>query len=86
MVRFKFVFVVIVLFAGLLVAETPSLDSPNLKVRISTFDSRVIAIAYYRSDAHVDYMKSLKAERKKALEAGDEERAKELEKEGESSQ
>jgi len=86
MVRFKFVLAVIVLFTGLLLAETPSIDSPNLMVRVGTFDSRAIAIAYYSSEAHDDYVENLIAERKKAKEAGDEERAKELEKEGGTSQ
>jgi hypothetical protein len=64
-------------------AETTKASSP---VRLGVFDSRAVAIAYYRSDAHMEYIKNLKAEYAAATEAGDDARAEELSHEGESSQ
>jgi hypothetical protein len=49
------------------------------KVRVGTFDSRALAMAYYRSDAFRRHMEGLRAEYEKAKEAGDEKRVKELE-------
>ena len=67
-------------------AEPPENDISESKVRVGTFDSRAMAIAYYNTEAHASYIKGLKAEHAKAVAAGDKERVKELEAEGEASQ
>jgi len=55
-------------------------------VRVGTFDSRALALAYYRSDTFNRYIKELKAKHEKAKAAGDAKRVKKLEGEGEASQ
>jgi len=55
-------------------------------VVVGTFDSRIIAVAYYNTEAHKSYIQSLKAEHAEAEASGDKERAKELEAIGEASQ
>lgn len=52
--------------------------TPAEKVRIGTFDSRAIALAYYRSDATDPHSEELTARYEKAKAAGDEERVKQL--------
>ncbi|HSM16106.1 MAG TPA: hypothetical protein VK845_03785 [Gemmatimonadales bacterium] len=52
------------------------------KVRVGTFDSRALAMAYYRSEAFVRLMTDLRGEYEKAKAAEDEKRVKELEVEG----
>ena len=52
------------------------------KVRVGTFDSRALAMAYYRSEAFNRQMNDLRAEHEKAKAAGDEKRVKELDAEG----
>ena len=91
MLRFRMMFILIIVFTTLMVFTLVGAEQPEEKIsgsmlRIGTFDSRAIAIAYYNSEAHSDYIKNLKAERDKAKEAGDEERVKELNEEGEASQ
>ena len=49
------------------------------KLRVGTFDSRAIAIAYGRSEICGQYIDSLKEKYKKAKEEGDEKLAEELE-------
>ena len=51
-------------------------------LRVGTFDSRALAMAYYRSAEFVQYMQELRAEHEKAKAAGDEKRVKELEVKG----
>ena len=51
-------------------------------VRVGTFDSRAVALAYYRSDEFRSQMAGLKAEYEKAKAAGDEKRIQELDAEG----
>jgi len=55
-------------------------------VRVGTFDSRALALAYYRSDAFNRYIKELQAKAEKAKAAGDAKRVKKLEGEGEAMQ
>jgi hypothetical protein len=67
-------------------AEPLEKEMSGSQVRIGTFDSRAIAIAYYNTEAHASYIEGLKAKHAKAAAAGDKERAKELEAEGEALQ
>ena len=69
------------LFAGITFGQTS-----KQSVVVGTFDSRVIAIAYYNSEAHISYVDSLKTEHAKAEASGDEERVMELAALGEASQ
>lgn len=72
--------------AGSALAETSAAEGDAAPVRVGTFDSRAIAMAYYRSEAHMGFIKNLKAEHAAAKAAGDDERAAELEAEGRQSQ
>ena len=69
------------LFAGITFGQTS-----KKSVVVGTFDSRVIAIAYYNTEAHKSYVEGLKTEHAEAEASGNEERAKELESIGEASQ
>ncbi len=55
-------------------------------VRVGTFDSRALALAYYRSEPFNAQIQKLKAEHEKAKAAGNEQRAKELSAEGQAQQ
>ena len=55
-------------------------------VRIGTFDSRALAIAYYRSEAFSRQINEMRAEHEEAKAAGDEGRVRELEVEGSAQQ
>lgn len=48
-------------------------------VHVGTFDSRALAIAYYRSEAFIQQIKEMRAEHEEAKAAGDEGRVRELE-------
>jgi hypothetical protein len=72
---------VILLFAGIVFGQTS-----KKSVVVGTFDSRIVAVAYYNTEANMSYVAGLKAEHAKAEASGDEERAKELEAIGEASQ
>lgn len=63
-------------------AQQSSEQTAESQVRIGTFDSRALAIAYARSEAFEQHVKELKAELERARADGDEERVKELESEG----
>ena len=52
------------------------------KVRVGTFDSRAVAMAYFATDAFKRQLSGLRAEHEKAKAAGDEKRVKELGAEG----
>ena len=52
---------------------------PVSKVQVGTFDSRALAMAYYRSELFGRQIKEMRAEYEKAKEAGDEKRVRELE-------
>ena len=86
MTRFRMILAVIVL-AGLAVyttvvavrAEQPEEKTSGSKVRVGTFDSRAVAVAYGRSENLGRYIEELTAEYEEAKTAGDETRVKELE-------
>ncbi len=90
MTRFRMTCAVIaVVLAGLAVYTTVGAQqsegkTSGSKVRVGTFDSRALAMAYYRSEAFKRQMNGLRAEYEKAKAAGDEKRVKELEAEGSS--
>ena len=67
-------------------AEDPAAKTKPAKLRVGTFDSRAIAIAYVNTDDFKQALKKLKDEHKKAKAAGDEKKAKELEAKGEAQQ
>ena len=78
------------LLGGLLVltlaAQEPAVSPQAPRVVVGTFDSRAIAVAYIRSDAHAKRLNKLRAEVEAALAearaAGDEARVAELEARG----
>jgi len=79
--------VITVVLAGL--AMYPAVGAPQSQEktsgstsRIGTFDSRALAMAYYRSEEFMRQMVEMRAEYEKAKAAGDEKRVKELEAEG----
>ncbi|MEZ5196127.1 MAG: hypothetical protein R2764_06930 [Bacteroidales bacterium] len=51
-------------------------------IRVGIYDTRVIALVYYRSEAHMEYINQLKKERNEAEKAGDEEKVALLERKG----
>jgi hypothetical protein len=69
----------IVAQASTLQSEQPKNDLSNSKVRVGTFDSRALAIAYYRTESFASHMQGLIAEHKKADDSGEKERVKKLE-------
>jgi hypothetical protein len=71
----------LLLFAGIIFGQTR-----KESVVVGTFDSRVIAIAYYNSEAHKSYVEELKSEHAEAEASGDSARAMELQAIGEASQ
>lgn len=76
----KTAFIEMVIFLMILLL-TPILIYSQEKIRIGTFDSRCVAIAYGRTD-FFKYINELKAEHEKAKAEGNEERVKELDKLG----
>ena len=64
----------LLLFAGIIFGQTS-----KKSVTVGTFDSRVIAVAYYNTEAHQSYIEDLKTEHAEAEASGDMERVKELE-------
>lgn len=71
----------LLLFAGIAFGQTLKKG-----VVVGTFDSRAIAITYYRTEATASYFEDLKTEHAEAVESGNKERVKELEAEGQASQ
>ena len=72
------------LIAGLAMSTTVGAQqsqekASGSKVRVGIFDSRAVAMAYYRSEAFGRQMNDMRAEYEKAKAAGDEKRVKELE-------
>lgn len=87
MIKFKMVCALSYVLVGLVVhpivgAEQLEQNTIGAKVRVGTFDSRAVAIAYGRSNAHRRHIEELTAEYEKAKATGDEKRVKELEAEG----
>ena len=60
-------------------AQQSQEETTGSKVRVGTFDSRALAMAYYRSEAFKRHMYGLQAEYEQAKAAGDEKRVEELE-------
>jgi Skp family chaperone for outer membrane proteins len=67
-------------------AEDPSTKTEKAKLRVGTFDSRAIAIAYVRTDDFKQALQKMKEEHKKAKAEGDEKKVKELEAKGQAGQ
>jgi hypothetical protein len=67
-------------------AEDPSTKPAKAKLRVGTFDSRAIVIAYAHSTEFNQSLNKLKQEHDKAKADGDEKKAKELEEKGKSGQ
>ncbi len=78
---------VAILLAGLTVlplataAQEPAAQAEATQVRLGTFDSRLVAIAYYRSARFGDFLAKVRAEHQRALAADDHENARRLEQE-----
>jgi hypothetical protein len=67
-------------------AENPGAEPKPAKLRVGTFDSRAVAIAYARSADFGRQIRKLKVDRDKAKADGDEKKARELEEQGQSRQ
>jgi hypothetical protein len=67
-------------------ATTSESPGTTAQVRIGVYDTRAIGLAYGRSDAATREIENLRAEHRKAVDAGDQARAAELEKQGASRQ
>ncbi|MCH7472567.1 hypothetical protein IIA79_06410 [bacterium] len=67
---------------GTVRAEQPEEETSGSKLRVGTFDSRAVAMAYFGSEAFNRELNDLRAELEDAKAAGDEQRVKELEAEG----
>ncbi len=76
----KNVSVINILIFLLFITSTVLPQPVNEKIRIGTFDSRCIALAYGRSAPFMEYVNGLRAELEKVKKEGNEERVKELEK------
>ena len=63
-------------------AQDTHAGTVDTAIVVGTFDSRAVATAYMRSDKFKEIIRELKLERMEAKEAGDEERAAELEAQG----
>ena len=63
-------------------AQTANETTKGSALRVGTFDSRALAMAYYRSDAFMDQMKEMRVKHEKAKTEGDEQLARELAAEG----
>ena len=76
-------FLIAVLIVGLAfltnaIADTPD-EKSDAKIRVGTFDSRALALAYYRSDQFSAHIKEMHKELETAKQAGDKKRIAELE-------
>ena len=67
-------------------AQDPNTKIEKAKLRVGTFDSRAIAIAYTRTEDFNQALNKLMEEHKKAKADGDEKKAKELEAKGQAQQ
>lgn len=87
MKKFKMRFALICVLTGMLgfiQVGAQKMEGKTSKsiLHVGTFDSRALAMAYYRSAEFMQYMQELRAEHEKAKAAGDEKRIKELEAKG----
>ena len=81
------VLVIVAIGGGLMVyaavgAQESQGKASGSEIRVGIFDSRAVAIAYFRSEAFNRPLKALRVEYKKAKAAGDEKRVKELDAQG----
>ena len=67
-------------------ADGPAQYAGKAEMRVGVFDSRVVALAFYRSEMHDRELELLADEHNKAKTAGDEKKAKELEARAEAGQ
>ena len=72
----------LLLLGGALLVTTAVEAQAPTRLRVGTFDSRLVALAYYRSPATKEWMQALRADINKAKVANDEKRVKELEAQG----
>ena len=71
------------LFAALMqVSHAGDLSPASPSCKIGVYDSRVVALAFYRSAEHMESLKGIQTEYVKAKSENNQERIKELEKEG----
>ncbi len=70
--------------AGMLITmqSCQNITNKDDLVKVGIYDSRIVAVAYYRSESYMDYIKQLKKERREAEEAGDKEKMAYLERKG----
>lgn len=85
-VRVGVVMGVVGLLIGAVGCGAPKTADGAGKARLGVFNTRVVALAYGRSEGHNAEVRAKMAEYKRAKEAGDEERTAELEKWGEEGQ
>jgi len=65
--------------SGILLCLQASAQTQTNKLRVGIYDSRAVAVAYANSTEFKEAMKSIEADHKKAKEAKDEKRVKEIE-------
>ena len=88
MTRFRMTCAVAIAVLAGLAAHTRASDQQSQekgsgsKVRVGTFDSRAVAMAYFGSEAFKRQLNDMRAEYENAKAAGDEKRVKELDAEG----
>lgn len=81
--RWNFAFVILSFFGLAMTSTTIAQQTPAVsKTRIGTFDSRCIAIAYYRSDDFKKKMEKLHSQHQKLISEDNQEQAKKMEAEG----
>ena len=84
MTRFRMAWALTIAVLAGLAAHTTAADQQSReqgsgsKVRVGTFDSRALALAYYGSEAFHRQLNDMRAEHEKARAEGDEKRVKEL--------
>ena len=71
---------------GAALADGPTGEAEKAELRVGTFDSRAVAVAFIRSGMFNRQLKQMMEEHKKAKAAGDEEKAKKLEAQGKAGQ
>jgi len=77
---------IIAVIGAFLSPPQASTQTPEGTIRIGTFDSRCVAVAYGRSAGFAEYINGLRSELVKAKEQGNETRVKEIERLGPTSQ
>ena len=85
----RIVMLVLVVVVALVTGRVAGMSKPkgeSSAISVGVFDSRAVAGAWYRSQAHMKQISEMKAEHRKAKANGDEKLATELEKKGSGSQ